>query len=289
MQSYLPYNPQSTIRVEEQIQVADNKAFLRHIPKEGSIQIDGFAETDNPDPASGQFFCDYATDTLYRDANRIIHFGSVDSAALTVSYIAIGTVITADDMNEIKAHMENAAIHKAIDAWQYKGKFNNRPDYSDEDDTDIAIYHQCEDNDTFPDGSAPEVGYYSLQDIPFTYYDMAFHNDDLLFYLPLANGSKKWFVMQSAANYLDYYTYRHPTILPDYPARGTENTNDKHPPEGNLWFDEDGKLHLAGKDYNLYTFTPDPPANLLATNLSLTERDRKLLDYLHSKFDDQLG
>lgn len=112
MQSYLPYNPQSTIRVEEQIQVADNKAFLRHIPKEGSIQIDGFTETDNPDPASGQFFCDYAKDTLYRDANRVLRFHGVDDfTQITVSYIAIGTVITADDMNEIKAHLENKAIH----------------------------------------------------------------------------------------------------------------------------------------------------------------------------------
>ncbi|MBD3878236.1 MAG: hypothetical protein SR1Q5_00920 [Quinella sp. 1Q5] len=188
----------------------------------------------------------------------------------------------------IKDRQKLDSINAQIDAWQYKGKFNNRPDSSDEDDTDIAIYNQCEDNDTFPDGSSPEVGYYSLQDMPFTYSDMAFHNDDLLFYLPLANGSKKWFVMQSAANYRDYYTYRHPTILPDYPARGTENTNDKRPPEGNLWFDEDGKLHLAGKDYNLYTFTPDPPANRFSANLSLTENDRKLLDYLHQKFDSEI-
>lgn len=225
------------------------------------------------DPGSGE-----ADGYAYRAYDKWIVLGYEGSS----DWENICPLLTIEDRQKLDA------INAQIDAWQYKGKFNNRPDSSDEDDTDIAIYLQCEDNDTFPDGSAPEVGYYSLQDIPFTYYDMAFHNDDLLFYLPLANGSKKWFVMQSAANYRDYYTYRHPTILPDYPARGTENTNDKRPPEGNLWFDEDGKLHLAGKDYNLYTFTPDPPANSFSANLSLTENDRKLLDFLHQQFDSQI-
>lgn len=111
MVRYLPYDPSSTIRVEEQISVVDNKAFLRHIPKKGSVMIDGFTEVDGA-PVGKQFFCDYATDTLYRDANRVLLFGSVDDyELLSVSYIAIGTVITADDMNEIKAHLENEAIH----------------------------------------------------------------------------------------------------------------------------------------------------------------------------------
>ena len=111
MVTYLPYDPSSTIRVEEQISVVDNKAFLRHIPKEGSIQIDGFTEVGGA-PIGNQFFCDYATNSLYRDANRVIIFGSVDDyELLTVSYIAIGTVFTADDANEIKAHLENNAIH----------------------------------------------------------------------------------------------------------------------------------------------------------------------------------
>ena len=111
MERYLPYDPSSTVRVEEQISVRDNRAFLRHIPKEGSIQIDGFVEVDGA-PIGNQFFCDYAKDSLYRDANRVIIFGSVDDFTfLTVNYIAVGTVVIADDMNEIKAHMENDSIH----------------------------------------------------------------------------------------------------------------------------------------------------------------------------------
>ncbi|MBQ6758666.1 MAG: hypothetical protein IJP42_06215, partial [Selenomonadaceae bacterium] len=111
MERYLPYDPSSTVRVEEQISVRDNRAFLRHIPKEGSIEIDGFTEVDGA-PIGNQFFCDYAKDSLYRDANRVIVFGSVDDFTfLTVNYIAVGTVVTSDDMNEIKAHLENDSLH----------------------------------------------------------------------------------------------------------------------------------------------------------------------------------
>ena len=111
MERYLPYDPSSTVRVEEQISVRDNRAFLRHIPKEGSIEIDGFTEVDGA-PIGKQFFCDYAKDSLYRDANRVIVFGSVDDFTfLTVNYIAVGTVVIADDMNEIKAHLENDSLH----------------------------------------------------------------------------------------------------------------------------------------------------------------------------------
>ena len=113
MERYLPYDPSSTVRVEEQISVRDNRAFLRHIPKEGSIEIDGFTEVDGA-PIGKQFFCDYAKDSLYRDANRVIVFGSVDDFTfLTVNYIAVGTVVIADDMNEIKAHLENDSLHSA--------------------------------------------------------------------------------------------------------------------------------------------------------------------------------
>ena len=111
METYLQFNPASTIRVEEQVSVRDNRAFLRHIPKKGSVVIDGFTEVDGA-PQANQFYCDYATDSLYRDANRVLHFGQVDDFTfLTVNYIAVGTVVTADDMNEIKAHMENQSIH----------------------------------------------------------------------------------------------------------------------------------------------------------------------------------
>lgn len=111
MYTAYPYNPASTIHVEEQVSVVDNKAFLRHIPKQGSIEIDGFTETTGT-PIGKQFYCDYATDSFYRDANRVLHFGSVDDYTfLTVNYIAVGTVLTADIWNEIKAHLEDSSVH----------------------------------------------------------------------------------------------------------------------------------------------------------------------------------
>lgn len=105
---YYPYDPQSTIRVEETLRIAASKVFLRHIPKQGSVFIDGFTETDSLIPAAHQFSCDYALDSLYRDANRVLNFNATHNGeTVIVSYIAIGTVWTADDANEIKAHLES--------------------------------------------------------------------------------------------------------------------------------------------------------------------------------------
>ena len=148
MERYLPYDPSSTVRVEEQISVRDNRAFLRHIPKEGSIQIDGFVEVDGA-PIGNQFFCDYATDSLYRDANRVIVFGSVDDFTfLTVNYIAVGTVVIADDMNEIKAHLENDSLHGGSDNFFHNvGNFVCFPYVTgDEDSWSVAQYeHDFQD------------------------------------------------------------------------------------------------------------------------------------------------
>ena len=119
MNLYYPYDPSSTIRVEEKATVTDRMVFLRHIPKQGSIEITdfwgdpaGIIETTNREPAKNRFFCDYALDSLYRDANRTLIFNSFNEGdMLTFTYTAIGTVITADDLNEIKAHLENSALH----------------------------------------------------------------------------------------------------------------------------------------------------------------------------------
>lgn len=116
METYRPYNPDSVVRVEETLPVKNKKIFLRHIPKQGSVVIEGFIECDSLMPAPNQFSCQYALDSLYRDANRVLNFNAAHNGEmLTISYIAVGTVITAEDMNEIKAHMENGAIHGTRD------------------------------------------------------------------------------------------------------------------------------------------------------------------------------
>ena len=112
MERYLPYNPSSTVRVEESLRVKGGKVFLRHIPRQGSVVIEGFVETDSLLPMENQFSCQYALDSLYRDANRVLNFNAAHNGeTLLISYIAVGTVFTADDANEIKAHMENESIH----------------------------------------------------------------------------------------------------------------------------------------------------------------------------------
>lgn len=109
---YLPFNPDSTVRVSETVHISGGKAFLRHIPKKGSVVIDGFLETDSVMPQANQFSCLYATDSMYRDANRVLNFNKTHNGQdISVSYVAIGTVITADDMNEIKAHIEDTDLH----------------------------------------------------------------------------------------------------------------------------------------------------------------------------------
>lgn len=121
---YYPYNQTSTVRVEETLTVANRKIFLRHIPKKGSVVIEGFAETDSVNPAINQFSCQYSTDSSYRDANRVLNFNAIHNGEeFFISYIAVGTVLTAEDMNEIKAHLENDSIHAnaIIDAWEIKG------------------------------------------------------------------------------------------------------------------------------------------------------------------------
>lgn len=112
IQTYHPYDPQSTVRVEETIIIKAQRAFLRHIPKQGSIVIEGFVETSSLNPQPNQFSCQYFTETLYRDANRVLNFNAQHNGeTLNISYIAVGTVVTADDMNEIKAHLDNPDIH----------------------------------------------------------------------------------------------------------------------------------------------------------------------------------
>lgn len=112
MVTYYEYNPNSITRVTEQVMIDRGKVFLRHIPKQGSIVIDGFYETDSLLPQPNQYSCQYALDSMYRDANRVLNFHSThNNEEITVSYIAVGTVFTAKDANEIKAHMENQAIH----------------------------------------------------------------------------------------------------------------------------------------------------------------------------------
>lgn len=110
MKHYFPYDPDNPqVVTGERHEIDKGVIRLFHIPKVGSLTIDGFTETDNPlNIQSNQFFCYYAADRLYREANRLVYFNrGLHGQRVTCSYLAIGTPVTADDMNEIKDFMDN--------------------------------------------------------------------------------------------------------------------------------------------------------------------------------------
>ncbi len=114
MTHYYPYDVNSTVTVTESFTIKNAQITLRHIPKPSSIVISGFTETSSVNVQAGHFFCNYSDGTQFRDANRIVCFNPADNnKSVTVNYVAIGTVFTADDANEIKAHMENSTLHGA--------------------------------------------------------------------------------------------------------------------------------------------------------------------------------
>ena len=111
MRTFFPYNLQSTQVVElEPHKIIGGKIRLDHIPKEGSLSVRGFIEGKSASNLqSNEFFCSYRVDTQYREANRLVYFYSGRSGqTVYCSYIAIGTVVTSDDMNEIGDFMKAA-------------------------------------------------------------------------------------------------------------------------------------------------------------------------------------
>jgi len=108
MKTYYPYDVDSTVAIEgEEHRVIGGQIRLDHIPKEGTLEVRGFVEgVDASNLTANQFYCNYRKDTLYREANRIVYFYKGRSGQnVYCSYIAIGSPVTADDMNEIRDFM----------------------------------------------------------------------------------------------------------------------------------------------------------------------------------------
>ena len=108
METYFPYNIDDPQPVTEQLIIDNGLIRLRHIPKAGTLTIDGFTEVDSPiNLQSNEFFCYYSADSLYREANRLVYFyRGLSGQRVTCRYGAVGTPIIAEDMNEIKAHLD---------------------------------------------------------------------------------------------------------------------------------------------------------------------------------------
>lgn len=109
METYYPYDIDNPQAVTERLIIKDGLIILRHIPKAGTLQIEGFTEVNSPvNLQSNQFFCYYAADSLYRESNRLVYFyRGLSGQRVTCHYGAVGTPIIADDMNEIKAHLDS--------------------------------------------------------------------------------------------------------------------------------------------------------------------------------------
>ena len=113
MDAYYPYNPDSTQAVQEATTLTSTILKLRYIPKEASVRIMGFIETNSLVVSQGHFRVDYfGASGDYRDSSRCIYFNEADiGRTVNVEYVAVGTPVTAADMNEIKLHMENSNLH----------------------------------------------------------------------------------------------------------------------------------------------------------------------------------
>lgn len=110
--NFSPSSPWS-VTGETKIIGSDGTIFLDYTPQNGSLVISDFTYTESPNNiAAGQFYYDYAVSSNYKAATQIVYFNaSKAGTSVTIAYTAVGQVIKADQMNEIKSHLENTEVH----------------------------------------------------------------------------------------------------------------------------------------------------------------------------------
>lgn len=113
MNTYYAYDTESTQSVSETLTITNGQVQLRHIPRQSSVTIPGFIETTALVVPAGRFRVDYFdSSSEYREASRRIYFNAADNGkSISIGYNAVGTPVTAADMNEIKNHMANSTLH----------------------------------------------------------------------------------------------------------------------------------------------------------------------------------
>lgn len=110
---YSPYEPREVLG--EVHTITNGCIVLKNIPFENSIDIAGFKQADTANLLPNQFYCAYGADQYYRESNCVVYFNPMhDGETVSVDYLQVGTIIIAQDLNEIKAHLENDTIHTAI-------------------------------------------------------------------------------------------------------------------------------------------------------------------------------
>lgn len=113
MKFYYDYDPAEPKQIIGELhKIQDGCILLDHIPLKNSIEIPDFVQSDSAVLQPGQFRCDYGEDLNYRESNGLIYFNDIHNGnRVLVSYLCVGTLIIADDLNEIKAHLENFSLH----------------------------------------------------------------------------------------------------------------------------------------------------------------------------------
>ena len=144
MKKFFPYdltNPKGVIG--ESHKIIGGQVRLLHIPIENSISIPNFVEASSAAALQlNEFFCHYSKDTQYREANRILFFNrALNGQTVFISYLACGSPVTADDMNEIGDRLDALESNfKDIDAAQIATN-NNLANLTSETRTNLATHN----------------------------------------------------------------------------------------------------------------------------------------------------
>ena len=109
MKTFIGYNINKPTEISNEIHtIINNQIRLKYIPKIGTLKIKGYVEAKNLTtmPVNG-FYIDYKEKDGYLTCEGIVTFYTGHNGlSVTCDYSAVGTILDADTLNEIKAHME---------------------------------------------------------------------------------------------------------------------------------------------------------------------------------------
>ena len=109
MKNYLPYSPENPVQITSEMhEILDGQIWLDHVPLFDSLKIDGFVQFDKlSNLTQNGFYIDYKADERYLTATGIVYFLPVHEGQKVVcNYLAVGTLVTASDLNEIRERLE---------------------------------------------------------------------------------------------------------------------------------------------------------------------------------------
>ena len=109
MKKFHEFEPLHPFRQDETLQVKNRKIHLAYIPLVDSVSIKGFMQVNSPsDVVSNTFWVDYRFDDGYRSSNaEILFHSSANEKFVDISYLGIGTILRAQDMNEVADSLEH--------------------------------------------------------------------------------------------------------------------------------------------------------------------------------------